>query len=548
MPPKNTNLCGSRNKVLFNKYVGKTPLKINSLVARALAYDDELSLFKDQMHASECTFSYPGSDWFSVFLLDSEGKQYWNDKTGKVEKLYFKLILNPAGDDATIGERTTVMPRELEGLQNCIITPSGACGNPTGYKSRKGAADSQGESQGASQSAVVPSKTTKKKKETVTTDSGAGSSQVPVMLPSQESPESRQETLERVKTVQVGGIPGEQGTGNLPKAKIERSYFENLGSKELIIDWMIKNMKHADIIGCIKRGSLSPAIVNQAEALGGMASSSSTTQSVPGISDAEMQLVQQAMASMSTSDVKKTFKDISKTELIGFINSITDPIKKAQKIVQLCNYAGLKNFTVRTVQGRGGKQLVKIMDGDAELQPDEFNDVINECSEKEATRVSSILRKQAARKTVVQEASRRKQVIKGKGPAVSVPSSPRSPKGLSDINEIIGEIQNNPDRSAKIRDTVALCQQVGLQQFNMTSVQGRGGKTIVKLMEGDIEVQDDEINDVLTQCGTMKLSQLSRFGKKTRSKVVANFKKAAKKCKGGPNYKKCMKKTLRSYY
>ena len=547
MPPKKPNLCGSRNKVLFTKFIGKTRLKINSLVARALSDDGDLAQFKDQVHASECAFSYPGSEWFSVFLLKPDGKKYYNQDSGEVEKLYFKLILNPEGDDGSIGERTTTMPPELAGIQNCIITASGACGNPPGYKSRgDGASGSQSQSQSQSQSEspAKSAKSAKSDKKKPTTNTGSSSS-VPVALPSMESPESRQETLERVKTVSVGGIPGEAGTGNLSKAKIERSYFENLGSKELIIDWMIKNMKHADIIGCIKRGSLSPAMVSQAEALGGgMASSAGPAGSSGDISAAEMQLVQQAMASMTTGDVKKTFKEISKNELVGFINSISDPIKKAQKIVQLCNYAGFPNFTIKQVPGRAGKQIVKIMDGEAELQPEEFNDVINECSEKEATRVSLILRKKAAAKTVIDETKRRSR---GKGVAEgNVPSSPKGTKMT--IDQIIGSIRNNPNKNEKNSEIVALCHQVGLKQFVAQSTLGRAGKIIVKILENGAELDDDEINEVLTQCGTAKLNAFGKKRKSSSSKAVVNFRKAAKICKGGSKYRSCMKRTLRNMY
>ena len=51
-------------------------------------------------------FSYPNSDWYSVYLVDDNGEQYWDTETGNYKKFYFKINVSPDGKDAGINKST----------------------------------------------------------------------------------------------------------------------------------------------------------------------------------------------------------------------------------------------------------------------------------------------------------------------------------------------------------------------------------------------------------------------------------------------------------
>jgi hypothetical protein len=84
--------CAKRSGIAFQKFVDmikKNPAKIHVILARALLNYDQLDRFDGQSKANECVFSYPDSDWFGVYLLDSDGnKVEWGDG---YMKYFFKL-------------------------------------------------------------------------------------------------------------------------------------------------------------------------------------------------------------------------------------------------------------------------------------------------------------------------------------------------------------------------------------------------------------------------------------------------------------------------
>ena len=520
MPPKT---CSSRNKVKFDKFAGfaaaGTPVKITNLLARALFNDDFLGQFKDQVSASECIFSYPDSDWYSVYLLNSSGEQYFDLPTGRFKKYYFKLNINQAGNDATIINGTTITPPELlypDGIEieNCAISAAGNCGNsPTRRKTKT-----------VISKAVTPSTSKKAPKASVEILSRPGVASSP------------EEILQRVTQIQTGELSSSK---DLPKAKIERSYFENLGSKELIIDWMIKNMDHADIIKCIQRGNLTPEQVRQAETVAGIESGASERGTGATLSEEELTFVTEALTGLTTKEAKAALTKVTKGELIAFLKKITDPGRKAQKIVALCKYAGLKNVKLVEKTRTGKPTIYTIFDNQGEeVAADEINDIINTCAEKEAFRVAKILKLRSISADYKAQTAAQQQLsskLKGKGPASSVTVE----SIISQLNSLQGK-----DKKEKI---VEICSGVGMN-FTIEEKKRTGKSTLYKLMdENNEEIQDDEIDDIVTQCATMIASR-SAFGKKKASKVRSNFKLAAKKCKGKPNYRKCMGRTLRKMY
>ena len=530
MPPK----CGDRNKIKFDKFAGFAidgkPEKVNNLLARALLNDDYLSQFKGQVNASECIFSYPDSDWYSVYLLDPSGEQYFDLKTGRFKKYYFKLNVNPSRTDATIADATTTTPPELlypDGveMENCVITEGGNCGNsPNRRKTTKAVVPKAAK-------AVTPGTSKKAPK--------ASASSSPEVLSGPGVASSPEEILQRVTQIQTGASSSSGPGKDLPKAKIERSYFENLGSKELIIDWMIKNMDHSDIVKCIQRGSLTPEQVRQAEAVAGMDAGASGSGTGAVLSDAELTFVTEALTGLTTKEAKAALTKVTKGELVAFLKKVTDPGRKAQKIVALCKYAGLKNVKVVEKTRTGKPTIYTIFDNQGEeVAADEINDIINTCAEKEAFRVAKILKLRSISADYKKQTAAQQQLsskLKGKGPASSVT--------VESITSQINSLQGK-DKKEKI---VEICRGVGMN-FTIEEKKRTGKSTLYKLMdENNEEIQDDEIDDIVTQCATMIASR-SAFGKKKVSKVRSNFKLAAKKCKGKPNYRKCMGRTLRKMY
>jgi len=530
MPPK----CGDRNKIKFDKFArfaeAGTPAKITNLLARALLNDDFLSQFKDQVGASECIFSYPDSDWYSVYLLNSSGEQYFDLPTGRFKKYYFKLNISSTGNDATIINGTTITPPELlypDGveMENCVITQGGNCGNsPNRRKTTKAVAP-----KAVASKAVTPGTSKKAPRVSASTS--------PEVLSGPEVASSPEEILQRVTQLQTGA--SSSSGKDLPKAKIERSYFENLGSKELIVDWMIKNMDHADIVKCIQRGNLTPEQVRQAEAVAGVEAGASGSGAGATLSEEELTFVTEALTGLTTKEAKAALTKVTKDELVAFLKKVTDPGRKAQKIVALCKYAGLKNVKLVEKRRTGKPTIYTIFDNQGEeVASDEINDIINTCAEKEAFRVAKILKLRSISKDYKAQTAAQQQLrskITGKGPASNVT--------VESITSQINSLQGK-DKKEKI---VEICRGVGMN-FTIEEKKRTGKSTLYKLMdENNEEIQDDEIDDIVTQCATMIASK-SAFGKKKVSKVRSNFKLAAKKCKGKPNYRRCMGRTLRKMY
>ena len=359
MPPVRKNFndpmdCSRRSANPFQTYINqlilKHPEKIKQLLARALMNDDSLMEFNGQVHANECVFSYPNSNWYSVYLINKNGEKYFGE-TG-AQKFYFQLDfqLNKEGIpfDAFPINPTFQTPDELmingSEIKNCIVKENGKCGNPESKKKKKKLEEEDfEEEQGETSEAILAS-------------------------------------LSKVS----GGPAGKQ--------KMPRDYFENLGSKSLIIDWMITNMKPGEIFKCIQRGSLSAEDVKQAQTLLG---SIPSQPSEAGPSQSEINAVIQTF---SPSQINGMISVVTKEELVSAVSRIKDPERKKKGIVSLCKRAGIKKYSLQTSTKTG---KVKIVDDQDEVV-DDINEVLNECAEKEAFRLKKILKIQSISQAVKQ--------------------------------------------------------------------------------------------------------------------------------------------------
>jgi len=332
--------CSKRSVTSFQTYVGqlvqKKQDKIKLMIARALMNEDMLEDFHGQVHANECVFSYPDSNWYGVYLVDESGKKYFGNNGAR--KFYFQLQIQTNDEqipiDAFPMNGTFETPKELivngEEINGCVIKPSGKCGNPV----------------------------SKKKKKTVNVE----------QYESDEEESTPQQVLKELSHVPIT-------SGN--KTKMPRDYFEGLGSKSLIIDWMIANMKPGEIFKCIQRGSLSAEDVQQAQDILGEAPSSSVS------------TINNVVGSFSPSKLDQMVRIITKEEIIAAVNATRNPDKKKEKIIGICKRAGIKKYSLKT-----GKKGLKIVDEDGEVV-DDIHEVLEECAIQEVKRLKKILKIQS---------------------------------------------------------------------------------------------------------------------------------------------------------
>ena len=163
----NVKPCGDRDTRLFIEYLQEDPMNIHLLIARALLNDNKLDWFEleaEQPHGNECVFSYPDSDWYSVYLKTPSGEILWtmDEDTGDVihPKFYFKINItsDESGKlDATITESTFDVPKGLKTKKNCVIIDGRCSDPPTGSGTRSTKPKSDGAStSAASQVEDVP--------------------------------------------------------------------------------------------------------------------------------------------------------------------------------------------------------------------------------------------------------------------------------------------------------------------------------------------------------------------------------------------------------
>ena len=87
MPPKS---CRGRDTTNLQEYINDPLKEKKSLFVKALHNSKILQKFDGQVGVNECIFSYPESEWYAVYLLDSNGQQIWDPATG-AKMLFFKL-------------------------------------------------------------------------------------------------------------------------------------------------------------------------------------------------------------------------------------------------------------------------------------------------------------------------------------------------------------------------------------------------------------------------------------------------------------------------
>jgi len=481
--------CRGRDTTSLNTYI-ENPVLAKKMFANALDTSNILKDFTGTVALNECIFSYPDSEWYSVFLLDENGNKFFNYR-GKTEaQLYFKLALAPSGRTASIIEETTDRPAELNDKFNCVINPeSGGC---VLYKPPK----------------EVKEKVAKEPKEPK--EPRVQRAKVSKAGPSEEiSSEPLSEDISaRLAVINLS----EKATKTKQKKSVSRDFIESMESKTAIVEWMINNMNKEDILECIRKGSLSDSEKARAEA-------------VSMVPEEIVELAQQ----LPKDEVRKMLQRITKEDIIKDINSkFKDRDSKINGISQLCEGAGK---IYRILQTKRGPVMV-----DKDNEPVDIDVALDECAAFEAERIRQrIISKW---KSATRMAPR---LAKGKMPVVEEQIDEASVPQLT-AESIISEIDEIDDPVAKKNAIIALCEECGWSS--------KPGKRGIQILDNENEPVSDQ--DALTECAQIKAAKLSGFGRRrrrtTRKRPQTVFKKAAKKCKGKPNYIKCMKRTLKKMY
>jgi hypothetical protein len=483
-PIRSGKPCSGRSVKKFSafaKLLSTDPSKINIILAKALLGEEILDQYVGPtVIGSECVFSYPESDWYSVPVVDENGDLQYDESTENVIKMYFKINMLGANDAEIMQESmTNDIPLELldtagNEISNCVISGS-TCKNPEGVvKPTKIAAEKP--------------VSAKKMKESVAAAS-------PVMI----SPT----ILAQLQPLNIGAT---DSTKTKPTTKMTRDFFEQMNSKTLIVNWMIEHMERADLVKCIQKGALSASDIKAAEDLAEM--------EVPGesgeLSDSDIELAE-ITKQMPEKEVAGILKKLSKESIRDLINKNKNPDDRKKEIVKLCVRSGINKYSVKTIRGK-----LRIVDGNDAVDDSEINDVLDEC----ATRESIKLRRKLAFLSAANVQRSRNEI-----PEPLLAESAEVIPGVT-LENILSEFANLSIDDKK-NAIVALCTRSGIDKYSVKTIRGK-----LRILDSGDAVDDSEIDDILQECANVELARLTRgseFGKSKNSTKKAVKKYSTKK-------------------
>ena len=501
--------CKGRDIKLLKSYIGQE--NITGYLAAMLHQDGLLDFFGVETdNTSECTSTFANSDYFAVSVKSADGEYFYDLQGQQVpRKVYFKLKQNPATGAISIDQKTYTfdMPEELVGKVPCVVNPETKnCmqgkpppsekgrGRPPKTPSAKAA--SSGGAAGPSGGAAGPS----------------GSDTVQI---------TEEELAGALEKIQIGPRPV-SSTGDKP-VKLTREEVDSMKDEEVLIDWMIQNVKPQDLLSCIRSGTLTPQETTQLSELeqelrGGVRPSEV-------IITPEIVAAAEAIADVPPKQAEDILKRLSKADIVARLNQ-TPPEERTQAVVSLCS-----RFNILPRQNKKG-QIVGFMDAEENVYT--VDTALDFCANREAIRLKYQLEKA---KMFLQKGIQQRRAQRP-----GVPPPPPQPQAAGPTTEmLIAEISTLPDDQKVVRLTEIFS--LRLPGFESVKLNKRNGKISV-ITEEDILSLEDAFSG---------LSMMAAFGRRRRvcrkkTSVQNNFKCAAKKCKGSANYRNCMKKTLRSIY
>jgi hypothetical protein len=517
----NVKPCGNRDTKLFVEYLKGDRNNINLLIAKALLKTEQLEWFEleeDDPHGNECVFSYPDSDWYSVYLKTPNGDIVWtmDDETGDVihPKFYFKIEISPDGSDAKIIESSFEVPKGLKTKKNCQVI-NGECVDPPGPVPRAQKTEQEGPPPEPKKRGRPPKAQT------------AGPQEIPE--PVTVSPEM----IAQLTSLKVGTPgAGPSGTKKAP-GKVSRDFFEKMQSKDKLVEWMVNNLDRSYLVSCIMKnssGQFNPEELSNIESLANLpvpelSEGPVSQEEVPALVAAS-QLKPQQVTKMLT---KISFGSIKK-DLMDSISGLQG-LPKKQAIVDFCVRSGINDFRA----GLNKKGLPKIFDSDDEPIDESLivRKVVDFCVRGEVYRL-------------------RKKIAEG----LQTLASTREQEVQAAPEELVSEQVPVNDYESKIQEILTL---KGVPLMNAVAefcnnLLGDNVYVVKKNKKGEFRLyDDDEVVDSGEYENVMRSllpTSSFGFGRRTSKKQKAHrlkFKKAVKKCKKSrvKNFRKCMSKNLK---
>jgi len=520
MPPKKPPVLDKWTASKDNKCYGRdtTPLKayfLNASMSRGylaslLNKAGYLHLFDQDELGNECIFTYPGSDWFGIYLKDQDGQFFYDINPGASGDdspgiFYFKIMPDTDGTPK-IGPGSFVVPPELAGVKPCQVNSKGNCVNPGEEKSPASAKKKAATPAAAEPVVAVPKDTLSK----------------------------------AVEAMQIN--PATAKTKASEQATISRGQLEDMSAED-ILAWVAKHMKPQDIIGCLGK-----KVFLQLYTPDEIARLSTLAAEVPGavIGADETETAVAAAAQMGPNAVQRMFQKISKQDLIDQVNAVKDPNERKQAIVQLCQRAGL-NVTSKLLPN-GNIRIIG-----TEGQTMDADEALNGCASWSAIRARMLLT-QRLRSPLKQFAREGRDEIwptfaASSAPAPSAPAPRMTASQAQRTADIVDELKDML-ANGEMDDFVAFVNNTGI----FVDLRDDGMFVNGRLIEIDSEDMEDLIDNAaleyIKKFNVQFGSRCKKAGKRPIkiAKVKSNFKCAARKCKKSANYRVCMKKELRRIY
>jgi hypothetical protein len=463
---------------------------------------------------NECQFSFVKSDWFGVYLRDADGNKYFTDSNGTRQPFvyYFKILSTNEGlmiDDNT---HTFKIPQELKDARKCIVK-NGKCAVEEAPKAAPKAVAGPSRSVSTPSSSNVLRTTLSPEVQALLATAKPASTAKLVTAPSSTAQELPEDTEKMVQALQLS-TPA-RPTGVKPTHGISREEAEAMDLKTLL-DWVKANMYQQDILRCIRSGALSAqdrAKLDELEAGIPVGSSEGG-----GLSAEDLEAIRMSEA-LPESEAFKMYKNITRTDLMKDINALPSS-ERQSGILRLCGDANLR-YTTQMIRGKPNI----IDDEGVRLTDDE---ALTRCASIQAIRLRNIM---AQKRHIA--LGRARHVIKGKMPAMSPGmSSTQTAKVRAIVEDMLDAKENG-----ELDVIVEFAKELGI---NLST----NGSAI--LQNGNV-LSDDDLEDLIDSLALQYIqTHKVAFGKKRKSKNV--FTRAAKKCKGKRNYRRCMSKTLKKMY
>jgi hypothetical protein len=544
--------CSGRDIALLKSYIGQE--NINGYLAAMLQQDGLLDFFNVETdNTSECTSTFANSDYFAVSVKSADGEYFYDLQGQQVpRKVYFKLKQNPATGAISIDQKTYTfdMPEELKDKVPCIVNPETGktCmqGKPPPSERGRGrpAKAPSGSEADPSSSGAAPSGgragASARVRAAIAASRAATSGSEPGPSGSDTVQITPEELAGAVQKLQIDPRPVSI-TGDKP-VKLTREEVDSMKDEEVLIDWMIQNVKPQDLLSCIRSGSLTPQETAQLSELEQELKGAVRPSEVPSEITPELAQAAEVISDLPPKQAENILKRLSKDDIMARLNA-TPPELRTQAVVDLCS-----RFNILPKQNKKGK-IVGFEDSLENIY--NVDDALDFCAGREAIRLKTQL--EIAKKYITKGMLRRR-ARRASAPQPAPPPTPRPPKprpqpaGLSKA-ELIAEINSLPDQKQKV-DRLTEILKGKLPGFVKVL---KFKKEILVVVKGrDEEDEEDQETISLEEAidllpNTVAFGKRRRVCRKTRS-VQNNFKCAAKKCKGSANYRACMKKTLKSMY